>query len=91
MTSGFASRGSYTSPVLDATQISRFGKMQLHGSLPRGTSLAVSTRSGNVKEPSDKDWSAWSADAPAEEFLPITAAHRPVSPIPAQVYVCERR
>jgi len=74
MTSGFASRGSYTSPVLDATQISRFGKMQLHGSLPRGTSLAVSTRSGNVKEPSDKDWSAWSADAPAEEFLPITAA-----------------
>jgi hypothetical protein len=74
MTSGFASRGSYISPVLDATQISRFGKMQLHGSLPPGTSLAVATRSGNVKEPSDKGWSAWSADAPAEEFLPITAA-----------------
>src|SRR5436190_5575037 len=33
MTSGFASQGTYTSPVLDATQISRFGKMQLHGKL----------------------------------------------------------
>jgi WD40 repeat protein len=74
MTPGFAGKGTYTSAVLDATQISRFGKMQLHGSLPPGTALTVSTRSGNVKEPSDKGWCPWSADAPAEEFFPVTAA-----------------
>jgi hypothetical protein len=73
MTSGFATKGTYTSAVLDATQISRFGKMQLHGSLPPNTALTVATRSGNVKEPSDKGWSAWSAEAPAEQFMQITA------------------
>jgi hypothetical protein len=73
MSAGFASKGAYTSPVLDATQISRFGKMQLHGSLPPDTKLLVSTRSGNVKEPSEKSWSAWTTDVPAEEFLAITS------------------
>ena len=53
MTPGFASEGAYTSAVLDATQISRFGKMQLHGTLPAGTRLTVSTRSSNVSENSD--------------------------------------
>src|SRR5439155_21160744 len=51
MGSGYAGDGTFTSPVLDATQISKFGKIQLHGSLPQGTSLKVATRSGNVKEP----------------------------------------
>src|SRR6185437_5379938 len=54
MSSGFAPKGTYTSPVMDATQISRFGKMRLHGSLPPGTALTVATRSGNVKEPNEK-------------------------------------
>jgi len=71
MSSGFAPKGMYTSPVMDATQISRFGKIRLHGSLPGGTALSIATRSGNVKEPTEKGWSAWSADVPAEEFLPI--------------------
>src|SRR5205814_3235992 len=33
MSSGFATEGDYVSPVLDAGQISRFGKLQLRGSL----------------------------------------------------------
>ena len=37
LSSGFAGKGTFTSSVLDATQISRFGKMQLHGSLPSDT------------------------------------------------------
>jgi len=73
MSHGFATRGTYISPVLDATQISRFGKMQLHGSLPTGTSLLISTRSGNVKEASDKDWSKWTDDVSAHDFLPVTS------------------
>jgi hypothetical protein len=71
MSSGFASKGTYTSPVLDATQVSRFGKLHLHGALPQGTSLTVATRSGNVKEPDEKGWSSWSKDIAAEEYLPI--------------------
>ena len=31
MTSGYADKGTYTSAALDATQVSRFGKLQLHG------------------------------------------------------------
>ena len=41
MTEGFASEGTYTSAVLDAAQVSRFGKIQLHGSLPAGTAALV--------------------------------------------------
>jgi hypothetical protein len=71
MSSGYAAKGTYTSAVMDATQISRFGKLQIHGSLPAGTSLTVATRSGNVKDPDENGWSAWSNEADAEEFLPI--------------------
>ena len=74
MSDGVAARGTYISQVLDATQISRFGKMQLRGSLPTDTTLLVSTRSGNVKEASDKTWSKWTDDVPAAEFLPINSA-----------------
>src|SRR5947199_9743654 len=43
MGSGYAGEGTFTSPVMDATQISKFGKMELHGSLPQGTSLKEAT------------------------------------------------
>src|SRR6185436_14086837 len=49
MSSGFATEGTYISPVLDAGQIGRFGKIQLRGSLPGGASLTVATRSGNLQ------------------------------------------
>lgn len=71
--SGFARSGSFTSPVLDATQISRFGKMQLHGSLPAGTALTVSTRSGNVKDATQTSWSKWSEPVNAVEFVQISS------------------
>jgi WD40 repeat protein len=71
MTSGFAKTGTYTSAVLDASQISAFGKMQLHGSLPKGASLKVATRSGNLSEPDEQGWSKWSEDVPATEFVEI--------------------
>jgi hypothetical protein len=73
MTSGFATEGTYTSAVLDAQQVSRFGKMRLHGTLPSGTTLKVSTRSGNVGEPTDIGWSKWSDPQAAQEFLNVTS------------------
>lgn len=71
MTSGFAIEGTYTSAVLDATQISRFGKMQLHGTLPADTKLTVATRSANVGENTGQGWSDWTAEQSATEFMPI--------------------
>jgi hypothetical protein len=73
MTSGYAGDGNFISPVLDATQVSRFGNIQLHGQLPDGTTLKVATRSGNVKESESPGWSNWSDDLPAKEYIKITA------------------
>ena len=73
MTSGYASDGSYISSVLDATQVSRFGNIQLHGRLPDGTTLKVAARSGNVKDADASGWSKWSDDASAEEFVKVGA------------------
>jgi len=71
MTAGNASEGTYLSPVLDATQVSRFGRIQLHGLLPSGTKLQLATRSGNVKDADSPGWSPWSENVDAEELLPV--------------------
>ena len=71
LSSGSATEGTYTSAVLDAQQISRFGKMRLRGSLPAGTRLTVATRSGNMREPDEAGWSKWSLEMPGSEYLQI--------------------
>jgi hypothetical protein len=71
--SGFARQGTFTSPVLDAKQISAFGKMQLRGTLPGGSTMHVSTRSGNVEEAAAPGWSKWSDPVSASQFVPIGA------------------
>ena len=70
---GFAAEGKYTSSVLDAQQVSRFGNLQLHGSLPAGSSLMVATRSGNVRDSGQKSWSNWSEETPAAEFVKVAS------------------
>ena len=71
LSAGYASHGVYTSPVLDATQISRFGKIRLHGCASASAPLlTVSTRSGNLKEPTEKGWSTWTDEVPAAEYQP---------------------
>jgi len=69
MSSGFAGEGAFTSPVLDATQISRFGKIHLRGSLPKDTTLTIATRSGNLQDPEKTGWSNWSEETPAVSFV----------------------
>ena len=73
MTGGYASDGTYISPVLDATQVSRFGKMQLHGQLPDGTHLKIATRSGNVRDGDAPGWSKWTDDVDAAEYVKVQA------------------
>ncbi len=69
LTKGLAAEGTFVSAVLDATQISQFGKIQLHGLVPDGTALKVAARSGNLQEPGDDAWSKWSEDVSAAEFV----------------------
>ncbi len=57
----FAHKGTYTSPALDAAQISLWGLMSITADIPEGCSLAVETRSGNVQDPEQAAWSAWSS------------------------------
>jgi hypothetical protein len=71
MSSGFAPSGTFTSPVLDAGQISRFGKIRLRGTLPGGAALKVATRSSNVAGATDAGWSPWSAEISASEFVQV--------------------
>jgi hypothetical protein len=51
--------GTYTSPVLDARQIARFGTLRWLGETPVGARVTFSFRSGIAAEP-DATWSAWS-------------------------------
>ena len=64
---GRAEAGVYTSPALDAEQISLWGTARLSARLPAGSGLTFATRSGNVEDPEIADgagWSDWSADQP---------------------------
>lgn len=63
-----ARRGTYTSPVMDASQISLWGKLNITATVPHGTSVTVETRSGNVADPQQGGWSKWST---AQVFVPL--------------------
>jgi len=60
---GFIKEGLYTSEVFDAKFVARFGAVTWTGNFPAGTSVELSTQSGNVAEP-DASWSEWSAPYP---------------------------
>ena len=53
-------QGGYTSPVLDAQQIAKFGSFRWMGEQPPGTTLRFAFRSGIAAEP-DATWSPWTA------------------------------
>lgn len=73
MNSGFAAEGTYSSPALNAGQISRFGKIQLRGTLPAKTGLRIATRSGNVEHIDDPGWSKWTDDQPVAEYVQVNS------------------
>ncbi len=70
MSRGFANEGTFTSDVLDATQVSLFGTLQAHGKVPEGAAVTLATRSGNLKDAFDENaWSAWSKEQPLAAFV----------------------
>jgi hypothetical protein len=60
-------QGTYTSPVLDAGQVSRFGTFRWLGQEPSGSTLSFSFRSGLSSEP-DQTWSSWTSPRRGEEI-----------------------
>ncbi|MHC4557223.1 MAG: Ig-like domain-containing protein [Planctomycetota bacterium] len=60
LASGFASEGTYTSDLIDASQPAKWGKLQLEADIPQGCKVQVASRSGNVKDVNDPTFSQWS-------------------------------
>jgi hypothetical protein len=59
LSGGFAAKGVYTSPLIDAEQPAKWGKLQIEADIPQGCKIKVSSRSGNVGDVNDKTFSAW--------------------------------
>lgn len=76
LTTGFAATGTYSAPVLDATQISQWGALAVVADIPEGAKLEVQTRSGNVGDPEKAAWSPWVTAATFEHDPHI----RPLTP-----------
>jgi hypothetical protein len=85
----FATSGTVISDVLDAKLLSRWGALNWRATTPRGTSVTVAVRSGNVAEPDDT-WSEWSPEqadsytsravAPPARFLQYRVTLRTTNP-----------
>jgi hypothetical protein len=76
VTAGREEKGTYTSAVLDAGQVARFGAFRWRGEAPAGSSVCVAFRSGVSAEP-DKTWSPWTAETVAREGDDVALADLP--------------
>ena len=70
--------GVYTSPALDAEQMSRFGTLRWQGEDPPGSRIEFSFRSGMSSEP-DRTWTAWSP--------PVSGREIPLANLPSGRFV----
>jgi len=63
------SEGAYLSPILDASQVARWGTLRFIADVPEGTQVFVQARSGNTAYP-DETWSEWTPPTSVSEFVP---------------------
>jgi hypothetical protein len=75
ITAGTEKSGTYTSAVLDAGQVSRFGTFRWRGEAPGREALRFSFRSGVSAEP-DRTWSAWTPWSDDSREIPLSAVPR---------------
>jgi sugar lactone lactonase YvrE len=64
--------GTYVSPARDGQAVSRWGRIAWRASLPQGSKLELSTRSGNSSPP-DGTWSEWSTPYGTADGSPVTS------------------
>ncbi|MEM6332978.1 MAG: hypothetical protein AAF823_06530 [Planctomycetota bacterium] len=84
-----ATSGVYTSPILDATQVSLWGAMHVTAEVPAGAGVAVETRAGNVNDPEVAPWSPWLATgdlAEGDAALSLTPREVGVGSPPARFF-----
>jgi hypothetical protein len=67
-----ADRGTYTSDVRDAQTVATWGAIKWQATVPAGTTIEVSSRSGNTRTP-DETWSDWSQGYKTREGSAITS------------------
>ncbi|KKK56532.1 hypothetical protein LCGC14_3063580, partial [marine sediment metagenome] len=67
LSAGLARKGTLVSKVLDAGQIASWGSADVRADVPSWCSAKIAVRSGNVAEPDDKTWSAWSRESSASK------------------------
>ncbi|MDE3156122.1 MAG: hypothetical protein KGN76_13525 [Acidobacteriota bacterium] len=67
-----AAKGTYQSDVRDAQMVATWGTISWRASLPTGSQIAISTRTGNTQTP-DETWSDWSAPYPDANGSQITS------------------
>ncbi len=70
----YAQEGTYTSEVLDAGQISRWGRIRWRGRLAGHTKVSIATRSGNVRDPDLGTWDDWSGEMDQPSGAAIASA-----------------
>ena len=59
--SEFASKGTYSSDLIDAGQPAKWGKLQIEADIPKGCNIRMASRSGNVKDVNDPTFSKWTS------------------------------
>ena len=72
-----ARQGKYTSKVLDAAHVSKWGKLHLTADIAAQTAVVIELRSGNVHDPDHPAWSDWSDPI----ALNYDAQNQPMAPI----------
>ena len=69
---GYAAKGQFTSKPVDAKAVARWGVISERSEVEAGT-VKVQVRSGNLAEPDDSLWSAWSEPVAAAKPVAISA------------------
>jgi hypothetical protein len=74
MNSVFAKTGTFVSKAIDAQQIAKWGTVCVRATVPDKARLTLSTRTGNLAEPKDNTWSAWSDEIPVTaDFMRVAS------------------
>jgi len=70
----YLDEGYLVSGVIDAGQISPWGKVQVEADIPASSELLLSSRSGNTSDPDNGGWQEWTDPAGVKNDLPIRSA-----------------
>ena len=63
----YVSQGSFTSDLIDAGQPAQWGMLQINADIPEDCSVALSARTGNVKDANDPTFSPWTKSSKITE------------------------